>query len=153
MKGRLKLRGFGLTSARHISSNTKRLWKSKKAKLLLPCVTSWKPVLFAHFLNAELLRAVAPYKNEKQEGWTLNSVNMGKNCRRLCLRTHQIGEAPNRKATGSCDKLQQSHPLLIVHLLNKLTKHLCKNTNLMWAQRKICHPALLPSTITIWSKV
>lgn len=94
-------------------------------------MTSWKPVLFAHFLNAELLRTVAPYKNEKQECWTLNSVNHGRNCRHLCLPTHQISEAPNGKATGSCDELQQSHPLLIVHLLNKLMKHLCKNTNLI----------------------
>lgn len=39
----------------------------KIKKLLAPCVTSWKPVLFAHFLDAELLRAVAPYKKEKQE--------------------------------------------------------------------------------------
>lgn len=28
---------------------------------LLPCVASWKPVLFAHFLNAELLGAIASY--------------------------------------------------------------------------------------------
>lgn len=56
---------------------------------------------------------------------------MGKNPRCPCLRTHKIGKAPNRKATGSCDKLQQSHPLLIVHLLNKLTKKLSKNTNLI----------------------
>lgn len=32
-------------------------------KLVLPCMTSWKPVLFAHFLNAELLGTIAPYMN------------------------------------------------------------------------------------------
>lgn len=29
--------------------------------LVLPCVASWKPVVFAHFLNAELLGPVASY--------------------------------------------------------------------------------------------
>lgn len=37
------------------------------------------------------------------------------------MRTHQVSEATHRKATGSCDKLQQSHPLLIIHLLHKLS--------------------------------
>lgn len=57
------------------------------------CVASWKPVLLANFLNAELLGAVA---------------------------SHQVGESAHRKTTGSCNKLQQSHPLLVVHLLHKL---------------------------------
>ncbi len=37
------------------------------------------------------------------------------------LHTHQVSEATNRKTTRSCDKLQQSHPLLVVHLLHKLS--------------------------------
>lgn len=39
----------------------------------------------------------------------------------LVLRTHQIREAAHRQPTGSCDKLQQPHPLLVVHLLDKLS--------------------------------
>lgn len=37
------------------------------------------------------------------------------------LHTHKICKATNRESTGSCDELQQSHPLLVVHLLNKLS--------------------------------
>lgn len=43
-------------------------WSSLEAeaeKLALPCVASWKPVLFAHFFNAELLGAVASYICQK----------------------------------------------------------------------------------------
>lgn len=101
---------------------------------LLPCVASWKPVLFAHFLNAELLGAIASYIEQssklKQEIKARNQAwcDMLSVC--VCvslLHTHQISEATHRKTTGSCDKLQQSHPLLIVHLLHKLSTYLSVN--------------------------
>lgn len=50
-------------------------------------------------------------------------VSAGFNIPCVCvyiLHTHQVCEAAHRKTTGSCDKLQQSHPLLVVHLLDKL---------------------------------
>lgn len=34
--------------------------------------------------------------------------------------THEVGEAPYWQPTGAGDKLQQPHPLLVVHLLYEL---------------------------------
>lgn len=61
--------------------------------------------------------------------------------------THQIGEATYRQATGPCDKLQQSHPLLIIHLLHKLLTHhtvlntlkSCGTTCFCWSYRELLH--------------
>lgn len=36
------------------------------------------------------------------------------------LQTHQVPKSTHRKATGSCYKLQESHPFFIVHFLHKL---------------------------------
>lgn len=44
----------------------------------------------------------------------------------LVFFTHEISEASYRQATGTSDKLQQPHPLLIVHLLDELQGKVAK---------------------------
>lgn len=38
----------------------------------------------------------------------------------LVIFTHEVSKASDWQATRASDKLQQSHPLLIVHLLHEL---------------------------------
>lgn len=44
--------------------------------------------------------------------------------------THEVIEASDWQATGTSDELQQSHPLLIVHLLHKLQEKKAKQEKL-----------------------
>lgn len=64
-----------------------------------------------------------------RENETAFGVIMTKRCPFLALRTHQVGKATDRKTAGSSNKLQQAHPLLVVHLLHKLSKGSVLNTN------------------------
>ncbi len=63
--------------------------------ICLPGVTAWQPRVPAHTFNAKLLRSIAP---------------------------HELRETTNRKSTGTCDKLQQTHPLLVVKLPHTLAE-------------------------------
>lgn len=63
-----------------------------------------------------------------EEHDTLKHVRQDKSFRRCsvplltwCLLTHEISEASDGQATGTSDKLQQPHPLLVVHLLDELS--------------------------------
>ena len=65
----------------------------KVVTVYLPCVTPREPGILANSLYAELLRAIA---------------------------AHELSKSPHRESTGTCDKLQQPDPLLVVKLTNTL---------------------------------
>ena len=63
----------------------------------------------------KLKKTVVPFNSHGCGVW--ESVCESVSC------TYELGEASHRQPTGSCHKLKQTDPLLVVHLFHHLQEH------------------------------